>query len=367
MSRFEAELIAQLAEGVPETTRAIVVLQLAAYKARKGEIERARELILDIRRSFAANLDPQVFAHINFAESICDFFDGGLTPAFQKLKRSKVLAAGCPSNDDLPLQISAWMASYFRILRQWGEFEKEIGSILRSQLVLSPLVDCRASLVIADSYQDVEDYSRAHVWYSRARAAALKSGDDSMFGVALYNPSAIRIYNLRIRSISDDHSDLLSCRIELQTASAQNYSQYIKDNGMAGAFELLEGQLALLGGKFNLALEWLTAASVHELVRDWPAVGMLVQADTLYAKSKTGAMVGVDIRREVDLIRASLTKSDNYGDIAIAAHALHGALADFDESLSSELLNQSISALAKFELDRKREREVVASLDVVGS
>ena len=362
MSCYESGLTNQLAAAADISTRAILELRLAAYFARKGQTTLARERIDGIRRKFSSSADPCVFASINFAEAICEFFDGGVEPAVQKLRRSKALAIGCPQDSELRSEVSAWMAGFMRILRRWKDFERELFFLMQSRDGLSQPVAARVDLVVADSFQDIADYSRADEWYSRVRESALACGDDSILGASLYNRAAIRVYNLRLSAVRGSFSDLSGCRIELEAATAQNYSQYVNDLGMNGAFELLQGQLALMSGRLTQASDLLTQTSVVELVEGWPLVDLVRRADLLLIDRLVSRRSIAQLVQESKEIYDSLLMSNSSGDVAISAHTVSQVLLNVDDKLALTLLELSRESLEKHKLDQVQQANVLIEL-----
>ena len=362
MSRYENSLTMQLSEAVDSTARAVSTLRLASYRARKGQVQTSRAAIESIRKEFSSSGNPCIFARINLAESICEYFDNGLERALDKLRRSKLLASGCTHDADLQFEVSAWMASFMRILRRWGDFEHEISFLMENLEGLSPVVNCRAGLAIADSFQEIGEYQRADQWYARVRSSSLAVGDDSMFGASLYNRVAIRIYNLRLNAISGNNADLGGCKVDLEAATAKNYSHYVRDTGMSGAFDLLQGQLALLGGKFDTARELFEDAAVRSLVRDWPAVDLVMRADCLWIDRKDNSIALNDLFEQALDVYKMILASKSFGDAAISAKSLHFALQGVDDALSDECLKVAYLSLENFERDRARQMSVLNSL-----
>jgi hypothetical protein len=362
MSRFEDELIKRLSEASDEVSQAIDELQLAAYRARKGQTSSSRMIIDSVRARFASSDDSRIFARINLAESIHEFYINGVNSAFQKLRRSQALLIGCPTDRVLKWEASAWMASFMRILRKWPEFESELRSILPDLEAIPLPLRARVGLVIADSLQEVGDCSSADLWYSEARAAALQCGDDSMFGAALYNRVAIRVYGLRMAAIFGDSSDLSGCKVELEAATAKNYSQYTHDYGMSGVFSLLQGQLAILNEDFVEAVRLLTDESVWSLVREWPSVALILRADVLLGQVKLGKISTSELREQSNAIAELFEGSRMYGDIAIAAHSLNRSVHDMDEDFSAYLNRLVDESLVKFAEDQAAQKAAMQSL-----
>lgn len=362
MSRFEDELIKGLSEAPDDSSRALCGLRLAAYRARKGQTSSSRAIIDSIRAEFAATENPCLFARINFAESIYEFYTNGVKSAIQKLRRSQALLMACPSDQDLRWEVSAWMASYMRILRRWSDFERELKLILADLKTMPSSIFARIGLTIADSLQEIGDSSSADVWYGDSRAAALRCGDDAMFGAVLYNRVAIRVHNLRLSAIAGDSSDLSGCRVDLEAATAKNYSDYTNDMSMKGVFSLLHGQLAIMSEDFVLATQVLTDESVWSLVGEWPSVALILRADVLLGKRKLGIVSMPELREQAQALAKAFDESDMYGDVAIAANSLKLAILGADKELSTYLMRVIDASLVKFTAERVAQGTAMHSL-----
>jgi tetratricopeptide (TPR) repeat protein len=362
MSRYESTLLAQLDAESDPSLRSVLSLRLSSYWARKGEVARARDLIAEIRQKHAGGQSAQIFAHINFSEAMCEFFGGGILSALPKLLRSEILCTACPPDDDLPALVCVWAASFFRSMGNWSKMEIYLRSALQVRDKFSDEVCCRLALVIADSYQEIDNYSRADRWYKRARLHAMRIGDDSVVSAMLYNQSAIRIYNTRLSELVNDSSDLVPCDLALQAASAENYSLYSRDVSMPWMFDLLLGQLKLLQGQFIDALSRLESADVQGLTRHWPAVELVRKADVLRANVGARLLSSDQACSAAREIEEMFSLIDSPGDVAVAAYSVSAALGSVDIVFSDRLKKLSIDLLARYRVENIREQIVLTNI-----
>lgn len=367
LSRFETSLSTRLQSESSELGRWIIRLRLASYLARRGDLSAARAIVSDARVEFESSSSAQVFAYINFAEAICDFIESGVRTALVKLQRSRVLCAGCVVRDELPMLVSAWFANFYRILGKWDEVGDEVRSVLGRSEVASAESLCRVSLVLADSFQEVENYTMANHWYKRAREHALKCGDDAALGALLYNKAAIRVFNSRIREASGMGVESDGCQVDIEAASAENYTQYIRDVAMPWVFDLLNGQLQLLRCDYEGALALLDSPRVQELREDWPAVDMLRRADVLRCRSKSTSIDHAAIRRDAMDIASSFSEGVGWGDIAAASYSLAVACEGLDNEVYEMCVDKLSEALTKFNIERTRESNMLAQFVVDGN
>lgn len=359
MSRYEVGLLDRISVQSDLSSRWILILRLAAYRAKKGEISMARQEIAKIRSSAAALGNAQLLAHINFAEAICEFFEFGAEAGLVKIRRSQALCAGCPEGDDLPGLVAAWGASFYRILENWDGLNESFSRLVEARYFHSGEVRCRLSLTIADCLQELRNYSLADKWYEVARHESLLLGDETVLGAVLYNKSAIRVFNVRIDETRGEHTDLIKCDFALQAASAENLAHYTRDTAMPWVFDMLAGQLMLLRGDFEGALLRLDSTAAQGLSDKWPAVDLIRRSDLLRARSKLGL-----IRRDQTVVEAQ--KFEMYfergkcsGDSAVAAFSLSEAVREIDNSLYAKFRDISSISLEDYQEEKAKEQLAV--------
>lgn len=363
MSRFESNLMELLSDETSDLTRSVILLRLAAYRARTGVTEKVRSEIAEIRQRYADRNSAQLFAHINFAEAMCEFFEHGVQGSLKKLLRSRALSVGCPVDDGLPFLISSWLANSYRILGDWERVGDEV-SKAAGQL------DCgvdseglaRISLVLADCFQEIEDYRQADRWYGISRNQALTCGDDSALSAVLYNRSAIRIFNLRIIEVIKDGFSLDDARIITEAASAENYDLYSNKSAMAWVFGLLRGQLLLLKGSPRDALEQFGSPAVTDLDQTWPSVDLVRRADIARCKAAIGELTNEEYSHCAGILGIEVGVGVGWGDLAIASYSVSKAAESLGNLDADKHLEASKSALGRFMRERERERRMLESL-----
>ena len=359
MSRFEAGLSEKISELAESPARALLELRLAAYRARKGDIQTARQMVSRTRNLYEHLGSAQLMAHVNFSEAICEFFEVGTQPALIKLQRSQALSFGCPLSDDLPVLAAAWSASLNRILGDWKGLADSTNLIFAGKHRVSSEALCRLRLVAADCLQEVQDYEQAEAWYKATRRDSLVLGDDTVLGALLYNKSAIRVFNVRIDEILGKSSDLDRCSFALEAASAENLAQYMHDVSMPWVFDMLAGQLMLLQGNFTEALKRLDSAKAQDLARRWPGVDLVRRSDLVRAQSALGMLTRNQVLNEVLELKACCERETYFGDCAISAYSLAEAVGGIDQDEFGKLREIASCAVTSFLEQRGREKTVV--------
>lgn len=355
MSRFESNLLEAIRAEVTELGRSVFQLAWAAYRVRIGDVSAARGVVADVRLRYSNNYNAQIFAHINFVEGLCEFFENGIDSAIPKLIRSGALANGCPAGDDLPGLVRAWLAGLHRNRGNWQSMTDFLISAAGYREGLSSEAICRLSLVAADAFQEIEAYVEAARWYGLAHQHAIASGDDAALSAILYNRAAIRIFNLRLEEVRGGQIDTFESRIALEAASAKNYTQYIRDGSMRWGFGLMTGQLLLLKFDYAQALNALDSLEVRDLEHQWPSVDLVRRADVFRCHAMLGRIDPNQIKSYADQIWSRSGSISGAGDRAIAAYSLSVGLHKFDYEVSSSFLSLAREALNSFDDDRRRE------------
>lgn len=359
MSRFESNLVAAISDERDIHKYWMLRLRHAAYNARLGNTEYAREVIESARSALPQMNTAQMVSYINFAEGVCDYFESGAAKAIDKLSRSRVLSVGCPPNDDLPLLVSAWLAAVHRALGQWDNLFHDLIDIFVSKRSVTDEVAVRACLVVADSWEEIEDTEMADKWYKAARECALRLGDDSSLGAILYNRAAIRVFNMRIREIRGFGLDIDECHIIVQTASAENYAHYVKDTSLGWVFDLLFGQLAMLKGQYEEAVHRLTSMSIPaNLEADWPSAELMRVADLLRCRAMLGEINEQYVSHQISGPVDRLLNEASAGGAAIALYSIQCALSAI-HCQSDKYKKMSMEAIVKFDHMCNQESKVL--------
>ena len=357
MSRFEARLLDAIRDEKSEAAKSVLRLVWAAYRVRIGDVLGGRAVVNQVRDICGQRYQAQIFAHINFVEGLCEYFEGGIDAALPKLLRSKALSKGCPVSDDLPVLVGGWLAAAYRNKGQWGSMAVELIEAIRLREHFSDEALCRIGLVAADAFQEVERYGDAAYWYSYVRQRALSIGDDAVLSALLYNRAAIRVFNARIAEIRDGHVDLAGTYVELEAASAKNYTLYIRDASMDWGFDLMSGQLALLKGDYESALKLLDSPKVQGLDRQWPAVDVVRRADVFRCRAMLGALEVGRATATAEAIERSIVTLSSPGDRAIALNSLLVGLEKCQVVESVGYVNLARSSLNLHADERRKESD----------
>ena len=322
MSRFESRLLAEIERGDGRLDGILACLAWAAYRARIGDIESAKRVVAQERSRDSKLSEAQIFAHINYVEGLCQYFERGLDFALKKFLRASVLAAGCPQGDCLPFLIHGWLAALYRNQGRWKLMVDSLLAAADQGGNGSSEVGFRVCLVAADVLQELGVYVASSDWYDVARRHALAIGDDAAISAMLYNRAAIRVFNASLDeaaglavTVDDDH-------IALQASSAQNYTQYIHDESMRWGFDLMVGQVHMLRGDYVKALSVLESSELEVLAADWPNLDCVRQADIFRCRAQIGELTGSPVGEGVASVLSRIETLSAPGDRVIALYSV---------------------------------------------
>lgn len=340
MEHYREKLLRSLAASGASMAFRCVDLRVAAYLARKGELDTARRIIAEIREEYRHAVVAQIFVEINYAEGVVDYFERGPAAAVDKLSRSLALTVAVGEDFGTVPLVCGWLAACYRQMGRWSDMGRMLERALSSITDLGSEGFCRTAIVVGDVLQEVAEYAEARYWYDCARRTANLLSDDTAVGAILYNRAALRLFNVRLDRGFDLGEALKEWRIDLEAASAENYTQYIGEHSIEWVFNLLKGQLKLLEGDYLHAALLLRGSegSEYSLV-GWPAVEALRNADLTLAKVRSGGFSAQDIEGEIERISAGIKSGRGLsnGDMALCFRSLAAAAHSVNAQCASRL------------------------------
>lgn len=360
MSRFEDMLLANFHSKVDSIDRWCAKLDWATYRVRIGDLESIDDILANARNSNVANVEARLYSRINYLEGLYQFFRVGIQSALPKLLRARAIASGCERSDQTYALVNSWLASIYRNLGDWVGMTQALAALVESECAKTVEVRFRLYLVLGDICQEVELYEQASIWYGLARDSALKLGDDAALSAMLYNRASITIYNLRLQYVGGGFPRLNDGRVALEAASAQNYTHYINDQSLPWGFDLMSGQLLMLKGEAQAALDLFTAKRVEDALEQWPEVNALREADIFRCRSllqDRNALRASEVVESAQDLLKKIEFVEAPGDQAIAIHSIAVGLREVDPSYEKVLLKMSTERLALVIEDRSREME----------
>jgi len=252
-SRMELRLRGQINSAKSSTDADCRRAELAAYLARLGRFDEAREGLDSLRQRTYREPRVELSAWIHLAEGVFAYFSNGGVSKADGVQRAHALclAAGL---DDLRAICTAWLA-------QWDYARVDMAALashLREALKLAKPTNhsarSRASLVAAQALHVAARPDLASPWYSRARHHALAEEDDVTVSALMHNMAWIRMLLMR-QAILTGHGDASAGRHALMNAeSTAHFDQMLGDSSWEELKPILRAQILSLQGEASQAL-----------------------------------------------------------------------------------------------------------------
>ncbi len=333
MSRYEDQLKEQVADATEMHAQLLVELRLSTYYARRGNYDRATEILSRVRTMVEGSASALLFAAINLAEGVQILSRAGPLAAMDKLKRARALALSDSTSSEVYALTNAWLANAYRSTGQWEKIPPLVAEIVKLCQSSFHETLARIALTAADCFQEMENYLEADEWYAIARNQSLALGDELTLSAVLYNRAVLKMYNIRIAEAAGRSVDLHGCRVLLEAFSAENYSAIVLDRSIPWVFDLLKGQANILQGDFASALDLLSARAAEEIASGWRATELIRIADTLRCRAMIQAIEVDDVVLEARQIEGWFDERVGSADVAIAAHSIACSLNVFSHPL----------------------------------
>ncbi len=241
-----------------ELDRGYLLAEKGCYLARVGEHSAAAAIRDELRRGFGKDRDLKMSVLVMVLEGLMSYFQSLGEDARDRMARAQLLSRAADSRE-LTALTSAWLAhieyNQGALLAALENVQLSIDSIENGQwLVLS-----RISSVLGDFFTANGDSVSARAWYSHARNAAVKYGDQAALGAIAYNQSAFRIFDLRLKRAVGMPVDPQS--LELADAESRSASNYQLVAGVSALGHLLKSvsvSVAILRDQHQQALVLLS-------------------------------------------------------------------------------------------------------------
>jgi tetratricopeptide (TPR) repeat protein len=283
------------------------VCRAASHFARQGLTNEASIAIDSVRRTFGADLDPEVASWLMLAEGIVHFTAGDHLAALDRIRRAEGLAVAL-NTTSAKAACAAWLAHIEFNLSNFDSMIPLLGRALKEAAPADHQALGRASLVMADAYHYAGSFSQARPWYEAARLHATSEGDEAMLSAMLHNVAAFRAVNVLLADALGECLPEEAQRAKLEAASAASYDTAVGTRSFDSLTALLSGQLLIVDGRNEEAHKRLSAVSPKALPkRLWP----VLHADLAWCANILGyeeqsknhcreALSGIDVQMDDD-------------------------------------------------------------------
>lgn len=265
MSRIEANLLARIENSASLREQASLRSRLAIYYFHKGDCERARRLVDEVRDWAKFNEALEVMVYINLAEATDLYQSAQTEAAIQKAKRAYALSSASPKQSLIALS-AIWLGHLEFNECHYLDAIRLIEQCLKTVDMAEPLARTRCYTLIADLLSFSGKSSESTAWYAKARSAAVEEGDEIAIGQIIYNAAAFRFNNVRLARVRGAEVGDELRLIELMISSSSYYDVGVRSSAFKSFLPMLNAQLMMLRGDFKGAAsvfsQWLDSSGV---------------------------------------------------------------------------------------------------------
>lgn len=270
--RLLDDLESQARNATDRVTWARAACKIAVHRARQGQAEEAKALILRVRETFGVELHHEIASWVMLAEGVGHYFKIEVKPGWERLRRAYALAVALRTESALPW-CAAWMGLIALENAKYDEMTRFLVEAFERSDEKDHHARGRASLILADTIHMSGSYQLARPWYERARRHATAEGDQATISAMLFNVAICRAANILVDDAFGEvaPSDLL--RANLEVGSFTTYDFAIGAISFEESTPLVRGQLLLVGKKFPEASRLLDCVQSAKLPkREFPLV-----------------------------------------------------------------------------------------------
>jgi tetratricopeptide (TPR) repeat protein len=256
MSRLMKRLADELAVERDEFKVAELVARQAAYLARTGAFDLAREKIARVRATFNDGRSGRVTALLMIAESLLAHFESLGPQARDRIMRAQLLG-DVMRDAELIALASAWRAhveyeaSAFDVAAL--SLRKALGAIDDRNLAART----RCSIVLFNAQSFVGNRTRAQTWFMKGREYALADGDQASIDALLHSKASYGVAHLWVNRCRGQTDEQLLQLTRSEVKSARNLQKLVRIDAHQAFIDLSECNLCVLEGRYEDGLELL--------------------------------------------------------------------------------------------------------------
>lgn len=257
MSRLLQRLADQLSIERDEYVRGELIASQAAYLARIGDFESARERIATVRATFYDGRSGRVTALVMVAEALLAHFESLGVEARDRTMRAQLLGDVMRDAQIIALS-SAWRA---HIEFEFSSFDV---AALALKKALAAIGDSdhsawsRCCIVLYNALSFVGDRDRAQAWFLRGHKHAVADGDQASIDALMQSKASYDVAHAWVGRCLQRDSEKLLLMARAEIASARNLQQLVQVQAHQDYIGLAECNLWILEGRNREALDWLS-------------------------------------------------------------------------------------------------------------
>lgn len=332
--------------------RAETSAKIAAYSARTGNFQAARDTIFEVRQSFGDGRSGRVTILLMLAEAMVLHYGDLAINAADRAARALLLSKAVRDRELIALT-SAWMA-YFQFEK--SDFEQSLRSIAEAMENATPLDHAalsRCSIVLFNEFALCGDSVASQRWFLKGREHALAEGDQASVEALLHSKAVFGVAWLRVERCRAELGEAVLTRARQEITSARNLQLLTQIAALKDYIEIADVSLSLLEGMFEQALVKLNSlgasgpfpvrhfnSSVQAIERayGYAGLGQIDEAILAMQDIDLSAITNLDVD---DLLVAAwmmndLAKKDQrLGDIASTQTKLQNARSMHEHAMTS--------------------------------
>jgi tetratricopeptide (TPR) repeat protein len=343
-SPYVERVSAQIASEPDLLTRSLLRAELGCYWARVGDFDQAEALRADLRKVFGDGRSPRVSIMIMCLEGLLQYFRDLSPSASDRMARARLLSSAI-GDKSLVAFSSAWMAHLHFNRNEFIEMRAALDDCLSCVPEKAYPTLWRVSTVVGDAFAYLDDWDTSRGWYSVARDFALKVGDRAAVGALTYNRAALRIFNARLRCISEEIEPTELGLLDAEVRSAINYQQLAELRSLDHLLGSAQVGCLVLQGRHAEAAQLAIQTLEGGTVRQDGAQHALLLADLAVCLAETGRSTEAQerIAQCFALSIATLAEDDQALVTSQLARALHLS----GDTKRAEELKRSVTHLLK--------------------
>lgn len=228
-------------------------VERAAYLARQGLLDDARQVLSSMHMQYAANPNAVMSAWLSLAEGLMSHFSDLGPTAHDRMRRAYALS-GAARDMRLHALAAAWLAHMEYAQDELDAMVRHVGESLTLSHPDDHGVRARASLVVAQAYHFGARYDRAQPWYLKARQHANADGDEATLSALMHNMAWLNVSNERQRMLTSNTGSTITPQMLMSAESTGNFDQLVGTASLDALLPILRAQIFALSGRPTEAL-----------------------------------------------------------------------------------------------------------------
>jgi len=207
--------------------------------------------------------------------------------AKDRLDRARLLA-GAIQDQSLVAFTSAWQAHIAFNRNQFDLMAIAADDCLASASERDLSALSRITLVMGDLFAYLRDRPSSQAWYAVARDFAVKLGDHASVGAITYNRAALKVFELRLRAITQELADDELALLDAEVRSAVNYQALAELRSLDHLLGSAQVGTHVLRRQFTLARDQAISLLQSNTIQFGSPQHSLLLADAAFCSAASG-------------------------------------------------------------------------------